>query len=220
MKGDIYHIVNRGVEKRKIFLGDRDYIRFIDGLHDFNSKNPVPMSYKDRRSFNNLAMQRPSDGLVDILACCLMPNHYHLLVREKVDGGAGAFSKKVSGGYTQYFNLKNNRSGFLFQGRTKIVPIKKEAHFIHIPYYIFSNPIKLAESCWKEKGIENMKKILEFLKNYKWSSFNGTILRNDTIFSDVVNSEAFLKLFNVKPKEFEKYFIEWLREQNKRISFA
>jgi len=118
MQGDIYHILNRGVEKRNIFLDDEDYFRFRDNLHDFNTKKLNLMSHYDRQKFHT-ALEEPCDELVEILCVCLMPNHYHLLVREKVDGGVSLFVSKLSSGYTQSFNVKNERSGVLFQGRTK-----------------------------------------------------------------------------------------------------
>lgn len=186
MKGDVYHILNRGVEKRKIFLNDKDYLRFVHNLYDFNDKNEVLMSYFKRRLAKS-AIRKPTKALVDILCWCLMPNHYHVLVKERIDGGAGMFSKKISSGYTQYFNLKNDRSGVLFQGKSKIIPIKKDEHFAYLPYYILSNPVKLVERNWKEDGIKDFKKVRKFLENYKWSS-----------------------LHNVNERKSKKDFLEWL----------
>ncbi|MBU1255683.1 transposase, partial [Patescibacteria group bacterium] len=150
MKGDVYHILNRGVEKRKVFLNEKDYFRFVYSLYDFNNKDTTSLSYWNRRKYNDhSAIRKPKKSkdnqLVDILCWCLMPNHYHILVQEKSDGGASMFSKKISSGYTQYFNLKNKRSGVLFQGKSKIIQIKQDDHFMYLPYYIFSNPIKLIE---------------------------------------------------------------------------
>ena len=145
MKGDIFHILNRGVEKRKIFLDEKDRLRFINNLYHFNSEDPVTSPYYRRVNppASSLAIGKPTNKLVDILCWCLMSNHYHLLVQEKVNGGASTFSKKITSGYTQYFNLKNKRVGVLFQGKSKIILLKKDEHFRYVPYYIFSNPIKL-----------------------------------------------------------------------------
>lgn len=210
MKGDIYHVLNRGVEKRDIFLDNQDYFRFRDNLKDFNTKNLNLMSHFDRQKFNT-ALQEPCDELVEILCICLMPNHYHLLVVEKVDGGVSLFVSKISSGYTQYFNLKNKRSGVLFQGRTKKVLVEKDAHFIHLPYYILANPIKLIEPKWKEAGVKNKKAAVDFLDKYKWVSFRDIVSGEKGIFSEVVNKKLFLKTFGFKSgKEFGKYFVEWL----------
>ncbi len=206
MKGDILHILNRGVEKRKIFFTEKDYWRFIYNLCDFNDKNPVLYSYNDRRQYLS-AMRKPK--IVDIPCLCLMPNHYHILVQERIDDGASIFSKKLTSGYTQYFNLKNNRSGVLFQGRSKIILIKRDKHFIHIPYYIFSNPIKLIEPQWKERGIKNLKKVIEFLENYKWSSYSNVIGGKEN-FPFIINKKLFFEIFDTNEKQFKKDFIEWL----------
>ncbi len=147
--------------------------------------------------------------LVDALCWCLMSNHPHILVSEKMEGGAGIFSKKIIGGYTKYFNKKNERSGVLFQGRSKIIPVTKDEHFLYLPYYIFSNPIKLIEPQWKDKGIKNLKKVIKFLDNYKWSSYIDIIGENN--FPSIINKKLFFEIFDTNEKQFKKEFIEWLK---------
>jgi len=213
MKGDIYHIINRGVEKRDIFLDDEDFFRFRDDLKDFNNKNRVPMSHYDRHKFNkfNLELQVPSDELVEILCVCLMPNHYHLLVREKVDGGVKLFMNKLGVGYTHFFNQKYKRIGVLFQGRAKKILVEKDAHFIHLPYYILANPIKLIQPKWKDEGIKDKKKAIKFLDNYKWVSFRDIVSGEGGIFSEVINRGLFLKVFDFgTARQFKLDFDEWI----------
>jgi len=213
MKGDVYHILNRGVEKRKIFLNEKDYFRFVYCLYDFNNKNTTSFSYWNRRKYSDYSAigwpnkNKDDNKLVDVLCWCLMPNHYHILVQEKLDGGAGIFSKKLSGAYTQYFNLKNKRSGVLFQGKSKIIQIKRDDHFMYLPYYIFSNPIKLIEKDWKEKGVKNLEKVRKFLENYKWSSYLDVVGKNN--FPFIINSKSFIDLFGLNKRQFQKSFIEW-----------
>lgn len=208
MEGDIYHILNRGVEKRKIFMNDKDYWRFLNNLSDFNKIGPVNLPYYDRRKTASLAMRKPVNKLVDILCVCLMPNHYHILAQEKVDGGASVFSKKITSGYTQYFNLQNERNGVLFQGRSKIVPAKKEKHYIHLPYYIFSNPIKLIEPKWKVDGIKDIKKVEKFLEEYEWSNFANII--DNSKFPIETNKKIFFENFGTNAKKFKQDFGKWL----------
>ena len=123
MRGDFFHILNRGVEEREIFYSDRDYQRFSDNLNDFND-TALTLPYNLRRperSFGHAMSKRLTERqeIVDILCWCLMPNHVHVFVREKVDGGASVFSKKIFGGYTKYVNEIKSRKGVLFQGRSK-----------------------------------------------------------------------------------------------------
>lgn len=208
MEGDIFHIINRGVDKRKVFFEKNDYFRFIYSLHDFNSNSVTAVSYFNRR---NSAMRKPkkdSDKLVDVLCWCLMPNHYHVLVQEKTEGGASLFSKKISSGYTQYFNLKNERSGVLFQGRSKIIKVIQDNHFMYLPYYIFANPVKLIDSNWKERGIKDFKQVEKYLDNYLYSSYKDIIDTRKLSF--VVNKDLFFERFTLNREAFRKDFLDWL----------
>ena len=215
MKGDFFHIVNRGVEKRKIFITKNDYLRFIHNLYDFNNKDNVDLSYFHRRQIHNYNIYgsatsvNSKEEIVNVLCWCLIPNHLHLLVQEKLEKGASMFTKKLTGGYTLYFNLQNDRSGVLFQGRSKIISVTRDAHFIYLPYYILSSPIGLIEPHWKEKGIKNFKKVIEFLENYKYSSFPD--LNGKENFPFVINKNLFYKLFNTNKKQFREDFLDWLK---------
>ena len=108
--------------------------------------------------------------LVHIHAFCLMPNHYHLLVSPLAHDGVPLFMKKLNGGYAKYFNERYERSGALFQGKYKSVPIDSDRHFSWIPYYIHFNPLDLTLPEWRERGIKNPKMAAEHLNTYRWSS--------------------------------------------------
>ena len=209
MKGDIFHLLNRGVEKRKIFLINKDYLRFIDNLYDFNDIDNVVFKYHYRRN-----LKKTKERLVDVLCWCLMPNHLHVLVQEKIDGGISMFSKKTIGGYTKYFNEKNKRSGVLFQGRSKLIRVTNDPHFEHLPFYIMSNQIKLIEPEWREKGIQNFRKVINFLENYKYSSFLDLI--GEENFPFIINKKLFYDLFNTNEKKFKKDFINWFADVRRR----
>src|SRR3989344_2900195 len=109
----IYHIYNRGVEKRKIFLNDKDYFRFIHNLFEFNDENPVINTDYYFDSFmtkqNSSNKKRVRKLLVDILAFVLMPNHFHLLLRQRKENGIVRFMQKLGTGYAMYFNKKKDR---------------------------------------------------------------------------------------------------------------
>lgn len=175
---EIFHVLNRGVDKRKIFLSDSDYFRFVHDLYEFNDKNIVNTTFKSfcvNKELNDIA-SRTSDKkqrelLVDVHAFCLMPNHYHLLLTERVDGGISKFMKKVNMGYAKYFNQKYDRRGTLFEGRYKSILVENDAHFIHLPYYIHLNPLDLIMPEWRKNKIYDYKKAIQFLENYRWSSF-------------------------------------------------
>lgn len=216
MGNNFFHILNRGVEKRKIFLGNSDYRRFVDNLRDFNDLNNA-LSYKDRchlalREPSGLGVKKKKKEIIDILCWCLMPNHFHILTSEKINKGNSVFSQKLTSGHTQCFNLKNDRSGVLFQGRTKIIRLERNEHFMYLPYYILSNPIKLIEPSWKENGIKDFKKVVEFLEKYRWSSYLDIIGKNN--FPEIINKKLFYEVYDTDEKRFKNDFIEWLKGFN------
>jgi len=176
------HVLNRGVDKRKIFLDTQNYFRFIHDLFEFNDEDSVNTTFHVfKRKYNDNDVRHRNIGnvegerkqrkmLVDILAFCLMPNHYHLLLTPRVQNGIALFIKKLNGGYAKYFNAKYERSGALFQGKYKRVIIKDEAHFIHLPYYIHLNALDLIAPEWRERKLNNFAKAMKFLNSYRWSS--------------------------------------------------
>lgn len=220
ISNELYHVYNRGTDKRKIFLDNYDYLRFIHDLFEFNNEEPVLNAgfffknqyidvgrrYIDECRYN----KKPRKLLVEILAFCLMPNHYHLLLKPKKDTGIAEFIKKINGGYAKYFNYKYKRSGTLFQGKYKAILIQKEPHFIHLLYYIHLNPLDLITPEWREKKIQNYKKSLRFLENYRWSSYLDYIGKKN--FPSVTQRELLLNFFN-GPKNYKKDTIKWLQER-------
>ena len=183
---NIYHIYNRGVDKRKIFTADWDRIRFVRNLFEFNDKNPaLHQIYKDA-----VYEVQPRIQLVEILAYCLMPNHYHLLVRQTTDNGVVMFMKKLGTGYTMYFNQKYERSGALFQGRFKSVLVENDVYSRYLPHYIHLNPLDLTMPSWRD-GKVNKKEALRSLMEYKWTSLHDYIDRPrfpNIVTTDFINS--------------------------------
>jgi len=169
----LYHILNRGVDKRKVFMDEKDHFRFIHDIFEFNDiQNSSFNNYHFRNSLDvgRPEIRRPRKLLVNIHGFCLMPNHYHMLVSPLVENGIPLFTKKLNGGYAKYFNERHKRSGALWQGRYKSVPVDSDPHFSWIPYYIHFNPLDLVMPEWRERGIKNHKKAEEYLKTYRWSS--------------------------------------------------
>lgn len=210
INGEIYHILNRGVDKRNIFLKDEDYFRFIHDLYEFNDESPaLNIYYRRSYGFGNHKDKLDRKIIVDILAFCLLPNHFHLLVRQIQDGGIQNFMKKIGAGYANYFNIQNRRTGTLFEGRFKAVLIKSDQHLLHLPYYIHLNPLDLYESSWRERKIKNYKKAIEFLENYRWSSLPDYLgIKN---FPSVINKNLFNNLIG-KPTEFKQSLTTWLKD--------
>lgn len=188
---NIYHVYNRGVEKRIIFKDNQDYSRFIKGLVVFNDTKLID-DFKDRfKRIINKSHQRKE--IVDIIAFCLMPNHYHMLLRQRADNGITEFMRKLGGGYVNYFNLKHERVGTLFQGKFKSVLISNDSQFLYIPHYIHLNPLDLIFPDWREKKTINKKQAIYFLNNYEWSSYRDYIGENN--FDIVLHKDAMSEYF-------------------------
>lgn len=170
---EIYHVYNRGVEKRPIFLIKRDYVRFIETTNYYRFANcPMRFSYfkllsPEEKDSIIKSLEKDSKKLVDIFAFCLMPNHMHFLLKQLVDMGVSNFMAKLTNAFSHYFNTRHDRIGHLFQGNFGAVRIESDEQFIHVSRYIHLNPVSsyLIE-------IKN-------LPNYEYSSYpeyvNGTI---------------------------------------------
>ena len=211
---ELIHTLNRGVDKRIIFLDDQDHFRFIHNLFEFNDQKGVNNLYyrfhkaKSKDFVSHYIEREQRKLLVDIHAFCLMPNHYHLLLSSRVEKGISKFMTKLNIGYAKYFNEKYQRSGALFEGRYKSVPIKDESHFIHIPYYIHCNPLDLKYPQWRERELKTSQSALNFLDNYRWSSYMDYTGRHN--FQSVTNRKLLLKFFG-GPEEYSRSLGEWLK---------
>lgn len=207
---EIYHIFNRGVEKRKIFTDDADYYRFVHDLFEFNDTDPaLNTGYSFKNSGVNPKLSKPRKTLVEILAFCAMPNHFHLLLRQKVDKGITEFMRKFGTGYTNYFNHRNIRVGPLFQGTFKAVLIEKEAQLLYISHYIHLNPLDLVSPEWREQEIKNPKKAMQFLESYRWSSYLDYI--NKKNFPSITQRNFIKSIYGSGTSiDYKKDISEWL----------
>lgn len=147
--GGYYHLYNRGVAKQIVFETDKDYKTFLSYLQFYLTAPPSP----NLRGLSSQAQQihtPPSKqlknyaGEITLLAYCLMPNHFHLLLRQNSDHGMDHFMRSLITKYVRYFNSHYNRVGHLFQDRYKAVRITSEAQFTYISKYIHRNPLDLS----------------------------------------------------------------------------
>lgn len=134
LENNFYHVYSRGVEKRIIFIDESDYKRFLDSIFYFSFLKNKRMDTKSRN--------QKSEPLVDILCFTLMPNHFHMKIREIKEGGISKYMQKLITSYTMYFNKKYNRFGSLFGTRFKDKIIDKDSYFSYLDFYIKCNCIK------------------------------------------------------------------------------
>lgn len=180
--GEYYHIYNRGNNKNNIFHEKQDYDYFINLFILMNSQ-----SRSRSRYINNTKVK--GDKVVSIGAYCLMPNHFHLLLKQEKDNGITKFMQKLSTAYVMYYNKKYKRTGSLFEGKFKSKNASEDIYLKYLFSYIHLNPLKLVDKEWKSKKLN--KKDYEFLTKYKYSSFN-----------EYVNG----KFFFISKGSFPKYF--------------
>jgi len=169
--------MNRGVDGRTIFLDNQDRARFVHDLYEFNDIAPALEFSRATSRVSNVGRTTSyiRERIVDIHGWELMKNHYHLLLSERSEGGMTLFLRKLSG-YARYFNERHKRRGVLFQGRTKKILIARQEHFLYILHYIHLNSLDYLPGAkkWRERdkgSISDIRKVLEYLKTYRWSSY-------------------------------------------------
>lgn len=138
-----YHTYNRGVEKRNIFLDEQDYAVFLHFLKQYLSPPPARGAYLTMTGLH-LVRPRPIQTLheeLDLFTYCLMPNHFHLLLKQKTINGITKLLRRLCTSFVMYFNKKYNRVGRLFQGTYKATLIDREEYLLHLSRYIHLNPV-------------------------------------------------------------------------------
>ncbi len=207
---EYYHLYNRGTDKRKIFTGAKEYSRFLVLMYLCNSDKKVDIGDYLRQglTLSEIFQMDKGEELVDIGCYCLMPNHFHMLVREKIEGGISLFMQKLQTAYTMYFNKNHDRNGALFQGTFKAKHIDKDVYLKYLFAYLNLNPIKLIDSEWKEDGIKDLSKSESFLSEYEYSSYLD-ILGIKRVENKILNTSEFPEYFSSK-SDFEDFIREWL----------
>ena len=184
--GEYYHIYNRGVDKRDVFSDKLDVRRFIESVCEFNKIDGIGSLTNLRKT--QIESKPLSEPLVAIVAYCFNPNHFHFILKQLVDGGIAKFMQKLQGGYTYYFNVRNARTGSLFQGTFKSRLINDENYFQKMLGYVNNNN--------EIHDIPKSKTNLVFSSNYEYESNNFKIVskaEGERILGIFNGSKIFLK---------------------------
>jgi REP element-mobilizing transposase RayT len=185
-KGSYYHVYNRGNRKQNIFLQNKDYNRFLERLKE----------YKDKFE-------------ATILGYCLMPNHFHFLLKQETDTPISLFMLRLGTSYAKYFNIKYDEVGSLFQGRFKAKLIDSDEYLLQVSRYIHRNPLSISTP-----GVE--------LARYPWSSYAAYL---NTKKDNLVDFSYILSYFSKSNqskdyKQFTEYdFTEEAEQQIKEFVF-
>jgi REP element-mobilizing transposase RayT len=137
--GEYYHIYNRGTDKRNIFTDNKDLARFWENLFDFNQKDPIGSVYEFSFKKKSGKLDKKRKPLVQFIAYCINPNHFHFLLTPLQEKGIEKFMQRLGNGYTKYFNNKYKRNGVLFQGKFKSKHVNSNEYLIHLSVYINGN---------------------------------------------------------------------------------
>lgn len=145
---EYYHIFNRGVDKREVFVDTGDYERFLMAMNLLNDTNDgLMIEWRDYKKSNPKKSVtdflkvpfRKRDPLIKIIAYCLNPNHYHFILKQVANKGVERFMHKIGTSHTKYFNQKYKRTGTLFQGVFKSVHIDSNEYLLHLSSYVNRN---------------------------------------------------------------------------------
>ncbi len=199
--GEYYHLYNRGMQKQPIFVNDSDRIRFLFYTLVFQgSKHIKNISRHIKQSVQSSTLHINTDLLkeieanrrVELVHFCLMPNHFHLLVKEREEGGIAKYMQRVLTAYTKYFNKRHNKSGHLFQGKYKSVHIINDEQLMYLSTYIHKNPSEL--KVWKGKE-----------EQYQWSSYTDCL--NNNRFEGLLNLDIVMSRYpdNSKKEKYKKF---------------
>jgi len=196
-EGEYYHVFNRGVDKRKIFSDEKDFRRFCVSMDLLNDEQDGLMNkWKDfkkcipRAQLSEFREKylKDREGLVEVIAFCLNPNHYHFLLRQKGEKGIEKFMHRLGTSYTNYFNEKYDRSGSLFQGRFKSTHINSNSLLFYLSAYVNCNT--------EIHGIAKA-------KNYRWCSYGDYLGIRDE-FKDILKKDLLTENFG-KSSRYEEF---------------
>lgn len=176
-ENSFYHIYNRGVEKRVIFQDSQDYAVFLAYLKEYLLpkddellmsllSNPN-ISYKERDKLLKLLRLNNFSEEVKLLAFCLMPNHFHLLVSQQSANSIDKFMNSFGTRYSMYFNKKSQRVGKLYQGLYKAVMVTTEEQLLHLTRYIHKQALALQGSAWERGMNEQPNSYEDYLRRRK-----------------------------------------------------
>ena len=168
-EGEFYHIYNRGINKNSIFFSSGDWLHFQRLLYLRNGTKHIKPNRVQGFPLDTIDR---GESLVDICAYAMMPNHFHLLVHEKNEGGISKFMGKFSTAFSMYMNKKYERSGSLMCKPFRAKHVDSDEYLRWLILYIHSNPIEIIEKGWKEGEIRDLKKTQKYLDEYRYSSYS------------------------------------------------
>ncbi len=197
--GEYYHIYNRGVNKQNIFLDNKDWIRFLFLIVYLQSPVNFPQigraisGYVKNQVFDNVKEKTAAEILktryVELTCFTIMPNHFHLVLREFKERGISKYMERIQKAYAKYSNTKHGKSGHVFQGTFQAIHIKNSEQLLHLSAYIHRNPRERKQ--WRNKE-----------QKYPWSSYQDYIEKNR--WGKLLKIGVILNQFS-SPKQYKEF---------------
>ena len=197
---EYYHIYNRGVDKRDVFLNDRDRTRFINTAYVLNGFLEIPHRFDLQSLTPREWLKSRKQPMVEIAAGCLMPNHFHFLMTPLQDDGISKFLHKLSVSYTMYFNKRYERSGSLFESTFKAKHVDKHEYASYLTQYIHLNPLDLFQTKSRTEQIEAV-------RNFPWSSLPDYLGKNSRL-SLLLSASFRDNILDMNVEEYEKSVLD------------
>ena len=199
----IYHVYNRGVRKDTLFHSNSDYSRFLLLIFMLQYTEPVQNISRLNKVFSKnldikiLDQKDKGERLIELLAFCIMPNHFHILGNQLIEDGLAKYMQKVLTAYTMYYNKKYKKTGHAFQGKYKKVFVEDDEQLVYTSIYIHKNSLDV--------GIEPF--------SYTWSSLQDLV--GDNRWADFLNGRIIMDHYG---GDLSKYKTEVIESPAKIIS--
>ena len=170
-----------------IFITNRDYERFLDTFRYYLDEKIEVSFSKSTRDEKDAIPKKP---IVEIISYCLMPNHFHFLLKQNYDNGIRDFIRKTTNSYAKYFNVKRKRKGPIFEGKFKAIRVETSEQLLHLSRYIHLNPV--------------VSYITRDINSYKWSSYNEFL---GTANVQICSKSIILDQFE-SPESYERFVLD------------
>lgn len=182
---EYYHVFNRGFQKSTLFRDDSDRKRFLFYILHYQSSYPLTNIQRYVTEYDPVAgfpvpevilKEIITSRAVDLVSFCLMSNHFHLIVKERLPGGISLYMQRVGTAYTRYFNTRYDLSGHVFEDRYKAKHISDNNYLLYLSAYIHRNPSEIAS--WQGKEFDYpWSSLQDFTEGNRW----GGLLQSDII---------------------------------------
>lgn len=210
-----YHIYNRTIFKMPEFKNNRNCERLSQAFLLANWTESTRAfqflrNHKDATIEDAFKIAEKGERLVDILCYVIMPDHYHLLLRERKEGGISQFVRKCDISIAKYINISNERKGTIFESRFQSKYIDTNEYLLHLSLYIHLNPLDfIFGKNWRSHGLKNWQVQKKKLLNYPWSSLNFFLNNQEN--KIISGTEIILDQF-INSKEYDTFLREWSEE--------